>query len=109
MPEPQARVFVVDDGASVREAVDSLTRSVGLRVETFASVQEFLACPRADMPSCVVLDVRLPGLSGFDLQKRMAEVNIEIPVVFITGHGDVPMSVRAIKADRWGFCIPPRR
>ena len=84
-------------------------RSVGLRVETFAAVQEFLARPRADMPSCVVLDVRLPGLSGFDLQKRMAEVNIEIPVVFITGHGDVPMSVRAIKADRWGFCIPPRR
>ena len=109
MAEPQAMVFVVDDDASGREAGDSLRRLVGLRVEPFAAAQEFLACPRGDMPSCVVLDVRLPGLSGVDLQQRRAEGNIESPVVCITGHGDVPMSVRAIKADRWGFCIPLRR
>ena len=89
MAEGKAIVFVVDDDASVREGLGSLIRSAGLRVETFASAQEFLARSRADVPSCLVLDVRLPGLSGLDLQKRMAEVNIEIPIVFITGHGDV--------------------
>src|SRR4051794_6138858 len=84
MAEPKAIVFVVDDDVSVREALGSLIRSAGLRVETFASAQEFLACPRADVPSCLVLDVRLPGLSGLDLQQRMTEGKIEIPIIFIT-------------------------
>jgi len=107
MAEPKAMVFVVDDDVSVREGLGSLIRSAGLKVETFASAQEFLARPRADVPSCLVLDVRLPGLSGLDLQKRMAEVNIEIPIVFITGHGDVPTSVRAMKAGAVEFLTKP--
>src|SRR4029434_3369492 len=107
MAEAKAIVFVVDDDASVREGLGSLIRSAGLRVETFASAQEFLARPRADVPSCLVLDVRLPGLSGLDLQKRLAEVNIEIPIVFITGHGDVPMSVQAMKAGAVEFLTKP--
>jgi FixJ family two-component response regulator len=109
MPEPKAIVFVVDDDASVREGLGSLIRSAGLKVETFASAQEFLASSRAEAPSCLVLDVRLPGLSGLDLQKRMAEVNIEIPIVFITGHGDVPTSVRAMKAGAVEFLTKPFR
>ena len=107
MAEPKAMVFVVDDDVSVREGLGSLIRSAGLKVETFASAQEFLARPRADVPSCLVLDVRLPGLSGLDLQKRMAEVNIEIPIVFITGHGDVPTSVQAMKAGAVEFLTKP--
>lgn len=107
MAEPKAIVFVVDDDLSVREGLGSLMRSAGLRVETFPSAQEFLARSRADVPSCLVLDVRLPGLSGLDLQKRMAEVNIEIPIVFITGHGDVPTSVRAMKAGAVEFLTKP--
>src|SRR5437660_10011081 len=109
MAEGKAIVFVVDDDASVREGLGSLIRSAGLRVETFASAQEFLARSRADVPSCLVLDVRLPGLSGLDLQKRMAEVNIEIPIVFITGHGDIPTSVRAMKAGAVEFLTKPFR
>ena len=107
MPGPDAIVLVVDDDASVREALGSLIRSAGLRVETFASAQEFLARPRLDAPSCLVLDVLLPGLSGLDLQKRMAEANLEIPIVFITGHGDIPMSVRAMKAGAVEFLTKP--
>jgi FixJ family two-component response regulator len=107
MAEPKAIVFVVDDDASVREALESLVRSAGLRVETFASAQEFLDRPGADVPSCLVLDVRLPGLSGLDLQKRMAEANIEIPIIFITGHGDVPTSVQAMKAGALEFLTKP--
>ncbi len=107
MPEPAAIVLVVDDDVSVREALGSLIRSTGLRVETFASAQEFLARPQADAPSCLVSDVQLPGLSGLDLQKRMAEVNLEIPIVFITGHGDVPTSVRAMKAGALEFLTKP--
>jgi FixJ family two-component response regulator len=107
MAERKAIVFVVDDDASVREGLGSLIRSAGLRVETFASAQEFLARPRSDVPSCLVLDVRLPGLSGLDLQKRLAEVNIEIPIVFITGHGDVPTSVQAMKAGAVEFLTKP--
>src|SRR5215468_3622206 len=105
MAEAKAIVFVVDDDLSVREALGSLIRSAGLKVETFASAQEFLARPRADMPSCLVLDVRLPGLSGLELQKRMAEVNIEIPIIFITGHGDVPTTVQAMKAGAVSFLL----
>lgn len=107
MPEPAAIVLVVDDNVSVREALGSLIRSTGLRVETFASAQEFLARPQADAPSCLVSDVQLPGLSGLDLQKRMAEVNLEIPIVFITGHGDVPTLVRAMKAGALEFLTKP--
>ncbi len=109
MADPKPVVFVVDDDASVREALGSLIRSAGMRVETFASAQEFLARPRAQVSSCLVLDVRLPGLSGLDLQKRMAEVNMEIPIVFITGHGDVPTSVRAMKAGAVEFLTKPFR
>ena len=109
MAGPKAIVFVVDDDASVREGLGSLIRSAGLGVETFASAQEFLARSRSDVPSCLVLDVRLPGLSGLDLQKRMAEVNIEIPIIFITGHGDVPTSVRAMKAGAIEFLTKPFR
>jgi FixJ family two-component response regulator len=109
MPEKQAIVFVVDDDVSVREGLGSLIRSARLRVETFASAQEFLDSPRSDAASCLVLDVRLPGLSGLDLQKRMAEANIEIPIIFITGHGDVPTSVRAMKAGAVEFLTKPFR
>ena len=107
MPELDAIVLVVDDDVSVREALGSLIRSAGLRVETFASAQEFLARPPIDAPGCLVLDVRLPDLSGLDLQKRMAEVNLEIPIVFITGHGDVPTSVQAMKAGALEFLTKP--
>jgi len=107
MAEPKAIVFVVDDDVSVREALGSLIRSAGLRVETFATAQEFLARPRAEVPSCLVLDVQLPGLSGLDLQQRMTEGNIEIPIIFITGHGDVPTSVRAMKAGAIEFLTKP--
>ena len=109
MTASKATVFVVDDDMSIREGLGSLIRSAGLRVETFASAQEFLARPQADFPSCLVLDVRMPGLSGLDLQKRLAEVNIEIPIVFITGHGDVPTSVRAMKAGAAEFLTKPFR
>src|SRR5262245_14767752 len=109
MAEPKAIVFVVDDDLSVREGLGSLIRSAGLGVEIFASAQEFLTRSRPDVPSCLVLDIRLPGLSGLDLQKRMAEVNIEIPIVFITGHGDVPTSVQAMKAGAVEFLTKPFR
>ena len=107
MPEPDAIVWVVDDDASVREALRSLIRSAGLRVETLASADEFLARPRVEAPSCLVLDVRMPRLSGLDLQKRMAEISLQIPIVFITGHGDVPTSVRAMKAGAVEFLTKP--
>jgi FixJ family two-component response regulator len=107
MSESKAIVFVVDDDVSIREALESLIRSAGFKVETFASAQDFLARSRADVPACLVLDVRLPGLSGLDLQKRMVEANREIPIVFITGHGDVPTSVRAMKAGAVEFLIKP--
>jgi FixJ family two-component response regulator len=107
LPELDAIIRVVDDDVSVREALGGLIRSTGLRVETFASAQEFLASPRPDAPGCLVLDIRLPGLSGLDLQKRLAEINLEIPIVFITGHGDVPTSVQAMKAGALEFLTKP--
>jgi DNA-binding NtrC family response regulator len=100
-------IYVVDDDASVREALGSLIRSAGLRVETFTSAQEFLAHPRTDVPSCLVLDVQLPGLSGLDLQQELAKADVQIPIIFITGHGDIPMSVRAIKAGALEFLTKP--
>ena len=107
MPEQDATVFVVDDDASVREAIAALLRSAGLNAEVFGTAHEFLATPPADLPSCLVLDVRLPGLSGLDLQARMAERRLDIPIVFITGHGDVPTSVRAMKAGALEFLTKP--
>ena len=102
-------VFVIDDDQSIREALKSLIRSVRLSVETFASAQEFLQSPRPDVPSCLILDVRMPGLSGLDLQRDLTEANIHIPIIFITGHGDIPMSVRAMKAGAVEFLTKPFR
>ena len=107
MATPTAAVFVVDDDTSVREALGALLRSAGFAVETFASAQSFLARPRSDLPSCLVLDVGLPDLSGLDVQQRMAEIKVEIPIVFITGRGDVPTSVRAMKAGAVEFLMKP--
>jgi FixJ family two-component response regulator len=109
MSETDAMVFVVDDDAPMRQSLENLIRSVGLRVELFASAQEFLRRKRLDLPSCLVLDVRLPGLSGLDLQRRTGDAGIEIPIVFITGHGDIPMSVRAMKAGAVEFLTKPFR
>ena len=107
LPESKAIVFVVDDDLSVRQGLERLLRAVGWQVETFASAQEFLARRKENIPSCLVLDVRLPGLSGLDLQKRIMEANREIPIVFITGHKDVPTSVRAMKAGAVEFLVKP--
>jgi FixJ family two-component response regulator len=107
MREPDATVFVVDDDVSVREGLAGLIRSAGLKVETFASAQAFLARPPPDVPGCLVLDVRLPGLSGLDLQSRLAAIDLDIPIIFITGHGDVPTSVRAMKAGALEFLTKP--
>jgi FixJ family two-component response regulator len=107
LPEPDAIVFVVDDDVSVREALESLIRSVGLRVESFASAEEFLGRRRGDESGCVILDVQLPELSGLDLQKRMANLNLDLPIIFITGHGDVPTSVQAMKAGALEFLTKP--
>ena len=109
MTAAEAVVFVVDDDVGTRESLKNLIRSVGLRAETFASAQDFLRSTRPDAPSCLVLDVRLPGLSGLDLQKRMAEVEVAIPIVFISGHGDIPMSVQAMKAGAVEFLTKPFR
>src|SRR6202035_2964404 len=109
MSETDAMVFVVDDDAPMRQSLENLIRSVGLRVELFASAQEFLRRNRLDLPSCLVLDVRLPGLSGLDLQRRTGDAGIEIPIVFITGHGDIPMTVRAMKAGAVEFLTKPFR
>ena len=104
-----AMVFVIDDDESIREALKSLIRSVGLTVETFASAQEFLQSNRPDVPACLILDVRMPGLSGLDLQRELTEAHIHIPIIFITGHGDIPMSVRAMKAGAVEFLTKPFR
>ena len=107
--EADATVFVVDDDESVREALKGLLRSVGLSVETFATAREFLQSLGSDAAGCLVLDVRLPGLSGLDLQRELARANIHIPIVFITGHGDIPMTVRAMKAGAVEFLTKPFR
>ena len=109
MMEAHGVVFIVDDDAAMRRSLESLFRSVGLRVEVFASAQDFLRCTPPNLPGCLVLDVRLPGLSGLDLQRRMAEANLEIPIVFITAHGDIPMTVRAMKAGAVEFLTKPFR
>jgi FixJ family two-component response regulator len=102
-------VFVVDDDAAVREALSSLIRSIGLNVETFSSAREFLKHKRPEVPACLVLDVRLPGLSGMELQRELATGHNQIPIIFITGHGDIPMSVRAMKAGAVEFLTKPFR
>jgi FixJ family two-component response regulator len=107
LPKSKAIVFVVDDDLSVREGLERLLHAAGWEVETFPSAQEFLAHRKEDIPSCLVLDVGLPGLSGLDLQKRILEANREIPIVFITGHKDVPTSVRAMKAGAVEFLVKP--
>jgi len=107
MRQPEAVIAIVDDDLSVREGLETLIRSAGWRVETFASAQEFLARPRAGAPSCLILDLQLPGLSGLDLQKRMAELELEIPIVFLTGHGNIPASVQAMKAGAVEFLTKP--
>ena len=102
-------VFVVDDDESMREALRSLFRSVKLRVETFGSTADFLRSKLADVASCLVLDVRLPGISGLDFQAELAKANIHIPIIFMTGHGDIPMSVKAMKAGAIDFLTKPFR
>src|SRR6266699_3329715 len=102
-------VFVVDDDPSVRRAIQRLVESVGLQVELFGSAQEFLRSERPDAPSCLVLDIRLPGISGLDFQRQLAEANIHIPIIFITAHGDIPMTVRAMKAGAVEFLTKPFR
>ncbi|MBV8352898.1 MAG: response regulator transcription factor [Verrucomicrobia bacterium] len=107
--ESKSIVVVIDDDQFVREALDSLLRSVGLRVELFASVQEYLNSARQDAPGCIVLDVRLPGRSGLDFQNDLVKADQRMPVIFISGHADVPMSVRAMKAGAFEFLTKPVR
>jgi FixJ family two-component response regulator len=102
-------VFIVDDDASVRRSIQDLLSSVALRSEAFATPQEFLDSKRADCPGCLVLDVRLPGMSGLDCQRRLAEAGVTIPIIFITGHGDVPVTVRAMKSGAVEFLTKPVR
>jgi FixJ family two-component response regulator len=107
MGEVTAVVFVIDDDPSMRAALEDLISSVGLQARLFASPQEFLHGPRSDAPGCLVLDVRLPGMSGLTFQKELERVGITLPVIFITGHGDIPMSVRAMKAGAVEFLTKP--
>src|ERR1700677_1965377 len=102
-------VFVVDDDASMREALSSLIRSAGLRVSTFSSAKEYLLQEPPKVPACLVLDVRLPGMSGLELQRELTAASKAIPIIFITGHGDIPMSVRAMKAGAVEFLAKPFR
>ena len=109
MTDADPIVFVVDDDASVRDAVKRLISSVGLRVETFGSTREFLDSKRPEAPACLVLDVRLPDASGLEFQRDLADANVHIPIIFITGHADVPMTVRAMKAGAVEFLTKPFR
>jgi FixJ family two-component response regulator len=104
-----ATVFVIDDDASIRAAIQGLLKSVGLRSETFGTGHEFLRSKRPDTPSCLVLDVRLPGMNGLDFQRQLADAGIHIPVIFITGHGDIPMTVKAMKSGAVEFLTKPFR
>ena len=109
MSEPESIVFVVDDDPSVRRAIGRLIGCAGLEVELFGSAQEFLASERPNVPSCLVLDIRLPGISGLNLQRQLAQANVHIPIIFITAHGDIPMTVRAMKAGALEFLTKPFR
>ena len=108
-PQAAPTVFVIDDDEPVRNPLASLLKSVGLEVKSFESTDEFLQYPSTNAPCCLVLDVRLPGLSGLDFQKELAKANIRIPIVFMTGHGDIPMSVQAMKAGAVEFLTKPFR
>ena len=105
----EAIVFVIDDDPAICRASARLIQSVGLTVQTFGSAQEFLSSPRPNAPACLVLDVRLPGLSGLDLQRALAEAQVHVPIIFITGHGDIPMTVQAMKAGAVEFLTKPFR
>jgi FixJ family two-component response regulator len=109
MTEEKAIVFVVDDDSSMRDSMQSLVRSVGLEVRSFGSAREFLQIKRPNAPGCLVLDVRLPGESGLDLQNELTKSNIDLPVIFVTGYGDIPMTVRAMKAGAVEFLSKPFR
>ena len=109
MKETDPIVYVIDDDSLIRHGLESLIKSVGLRVETFATAHEFMQSRRRDAPSCLVLDVRLPDQSGLDLQRGLAAADIHIPIIFITGHGDIPMSVRAIREGALEFLTKPVR
>ncbi|HEV7610740.1 MAG TPA: response regulator transcription factor [Steroidobacteraceae bacterium] len=109
MTSASSMVFVVDDDQSVREALSSLIRSIGLDVETYASAHEYLRRPPQQLPACLVLDVRMPGLSGLDLQRELAQQGREIPIIFVTAHGDIPMTVKAMKAGAAEFLSKPFR
>lgn len=102
-------VFIIDDDAGVRESIGDLVESVGLRAECFANAQEFLSTQRRDGPSCLVLDVRLPGISGLELQHELRKVGVKIPIIFITGHADIPMTVKAMKSGAVEFLTKPFR
>ena len=108
-PAAPATVFVIDDDALVRAAIQGMLKSVGLRSETFSTPQEFLRAKRPDGPSCLVLDVRLPGVSGLDFQRELADAGVRIPIIFITGHGDIPMTVKAMKSGAVEFLTKPFR
>jgi FixJ family two-component response regulator len=104
---PAGTVFIIDDDADVRESVQDLLESVGLRSESFATAEEFLGTERTDGPSCLVLDVRLPGVNGLEFQRRLADAGVQIPIIFITGHGDIPMTVKAMKSGAVEFLTKP--
>src|SRR6201984_396750 len=108
-PAPAPTVFVVDDDDLVRASIQGMLKSVGLRSETFGTAQEFLRSKRPDGPSCLVLDVRLPGVNGLDFQHQLVDAGIRIPVIFITGHGDIPMTVKAMKSGAVEFLTKPFR
>ena len=108
-PVNEKQVFVIDDDADIRSSLSSLLRSVGLQATTFSSAAEFLSSHKPDVPSCLVLDVRLPGVSGIEFQAELAKANIRLPIIFITGHGDIPMTVRAMKAGAIEFLTKPFR
>jgi FixJ family two-component response regulator len=109
MTNPDPIVFIVDDDVSVRRSTERLIQAAGLKVQTFTTAKEFLKNARFEGPACLVLDVRMPGLSGMDLQRELAQSGIQIPIIFITGHGDIPMSVRAMKAGAVEFLTKPFR
>ena len=109
MEELESIVFIIDDDPLYRASTERLVRSVGLRVQSFESAREFLSSRRPNVPSCLVLDVRMPGLSGLDLQLELAKVGVQMPIIFVTGHGDIPMSVQAMKAGAVEFLVKPFR
>src|SRR6201997_1816337 len=108
-PAPAPTVFVIDDDDLVRASIQGMLKSVGLRAETFETPQQFLHSKRPDAPSCLVLDVRLPGVSGLDFQRELSEAGVRIPIIFITGHGDIPMTVKAMKSGAVEFLTKPFR